>query len=135
MCRHRDQPAAQGAGLAKTWQLGEQLETDRLKNVRRVFLARAVSLRNRVNQVHVLGDQRRPGLVVAAQARADETGIAPRDTGTKRQSRAAWLARFTAAHRRASVARTIPRHSTAHDGRGWWGGSCPAPWSRRRVRW
>ena len=89
MRRDRDEPAAQGGRLAKTRQFGEQLETHRLKNVGRILRTRAVFQRNRVNQVLVFGDEGRPGVLVAAQARADETSVAPRDVGAEEPSRAA----------------------------------------------
>ena len=75
--RHLDHPAAQRFRFAKPRQLGEQFKADRLENVRGVLRGRAVLQRNRVDQVLVLRDQRRPRLLVAVQTRANQPRIAP----------------------------------------------------------
>ncbi len=61
------QPFRQGAVFAEARQLGKQVHTDGLKDVGRILMHAELD-RNRVDEILVLVDQRRPGFLIALQA-------------------------------------------------------------------
>ena len=74
---HPDQPSLQGFGIAQPWQFVKQIQADRLENIGRVLVRRAVAERDRIDQALVAIQQSAPRALVAGQAIRDQARIAP----------------------------------------------------------